>query len=349
MTRPRRTRARGPAFSLVEVLVAVLVLALGLLGLGAVFPTVLRQQRIATQTTMGISAQNTIAPILASNANFGEGGNGWAQFRYYVRDNQATKGDWVAIEPIGDSDFDRLGGYDLHNDPDPLRPPVFLPLSQRLFPTPFSSDAEPRFVWDLAARLTGDPASLDYPEDSPLLVAAFLRPVDTGIKTMINPDDPQARRFSLAESLIDPGLPRKARRGPVAVNKQGVPTYNGEVSLNNRYSTPVVLNVTGSGVPQSPLDQFVVKTDYFYGVQDEHVADTVLSAPGQRFLDRAGRLYTITRVERVSDRAIFTVDPPFPDTDASDDFSNADEDAVNPVIFVPQPTPIEPYVFTVNP
>lgn len=52
------------AFSLIEVLIGVLILALGLLGLAAVFPVVVRQQRTAADQTQGlIVARNAEAYI----------------------------------------------------------------------------------------------------------------------------------------------------------------------------------------------------------------------------------------------------------------------------------------------
>lgn len=328
------------AFSLVEVLVAVLVLALGLLGLGAVFPTVLRQQRLATETTLGISAQNTIAPVLAANASFGPGGNGWAELRQYVDLNAATDGDWVAIEPV-DNDFIKLGGYQFAT--------VFLPLSQRLFPVPFSSDAEPRFVWDLAARLT-DPTS---PATSPVMVAVFLRPIDQGINRALNPDTTSDKtdRYSLAASLIDPNIPNKARRNPVSVNRQGAPTFDGSRNPGSRYSTPVIAEATGPGVPGDSLDRIVIdQNGLLYGVDNVTVADTILSAAGQRFIDRTGTIRRVIAVARENGgRPYFTVDPPFADLDGDGDFGSEEEAAVNPIIFLPQTTTIEPFVFTVEP
>jgi prepilin-type N-terminal cleavage/methylation domain-containing protein len=54
------------AFSLIEVLVAIIVLALGLLGLGALFPAVIRQQRIATDQTLGVLAAEAARTTLTS-------------------------------------------------------------------------------------------------------------------------------------------------------------------------------------------------------------------------------------------------------------------------------------------
>jgi len=56
-SRPRPHRHRRPdGFTLMEVLIATIILALGLLGLAAVFPVVITQQKEATDASMALSA-----------------------------------------------------------------------------------------------------------------------------------------------------------------------------------------------------------------------------------------------------------------------------------------------------
>lgn len=64
MTTKALTIARG-AFSLVEVLIAVLILAIGLLGLGAVIPVVVREQRLAADATQGVIVANAARNMIA--------------------------------------------------------------------------------------------------------------------------------------------------------------------------------------------------------------------------------------------------------------------------------------------
>lgn len=342
------------AFSLVEVLVAVFVLALGLLGLGAVFPAVLHQQRLATQTTQGISAQNAIAPVLANNANFRPGGRAWDAIREYVEIEESSRGDWVAIEPVDSgSTLQELGSYILDDPNDPGNP-VRLPLAQRLYPLPFTTGEEPRFVWDIAARFSGDITSSNYPDDSPLLVAVFLRPIDPGIKrSFIQGSDPPVR-YSLAAILLGdpsnqgntPAL--KHRRHPISVDRTGVPTFDGRRIRGAEYSTPIVAQITGPGTGSGPRNILVI--DAVVSLQtDKDVATILLATPGQRFLDSRGHMYTVTGINDIAGKfRTINFDPPINnnDTNGDDSFNDAD---FNPIIFLPTATPIEPHIFTIQP
>lgn len=71
-------RARR-AFSLIEILVSILILSLGLLGLGALFPVVIREQRMATDSVVGTIASNNLRSMIS--ADFADG----ARVRYTQR------------------------------------------------------------------------------------------------------------------------------------------------------------------------------------------------------------------------------------------------------------------------
>ncbi len=54
------------AFTLIEVLIGVLILALGLLGLGAIIPVVVREQRAAADAGLGVTVANSAQKYLTS-------------------------------------------------------------------------------------------------------------------------------------------------------------------------------------------------------------------------------------------------------------------------------------------
>lgn len=63
-----RDAVRAAAFSLIEVMMAVLILGLGLLGLGAIMPVVVKQQRIGADAVQGTMAANSALAVLEGTA-----------------------------------------------------------------------------------------------------------------------------------------------------------------------------------------------------------------------------------------------------------------------------------------
>ncbi len=323
-------------FSLVEVLIAVLVLSLGLLGIGAVFPVIVRQQRIATQTTMGNSAKQGIKQILANNANFAADGRGWPAVRSYVVSNASNPGDWVPLE------VDRsTGNYDLDPDPnDPNANQVILPLSQRLYPLPMVSQTAPQFVWDMAARLI-EPGDIN---NSALEVAVFVRPIDPGIRRPINKQT--GKPYSLTTTLLDPfnEITGREQRFPVGVGRNGRPTFDGK----GMYSMPVVAELSLPGT--NPEPKFVLLDKVLSPNTDVAIATQVLSVPDKRFYGRNGKLYRVVSTTTLgsgsSKRTVFEIDPPIEDVNGD---AVADENDINPILFVPQNTPVKPFLFQVQP
>lgn len=312
-------------FSLVEVLVAVLVLALGLLGLGAVFPVIVRQQRIATETTLGLSAREAMGKILENSETFRDGGPGWPALRSLVQ-TQGKNGHWAAVVPNpGTGNYNLPGG-------------VVLPLSQRLYPLPFSSEAEPRFVWDFAARIA-DPQA----PTSPMIVAAFLRPIDPGIRPGRYKDSRGVMiPYSLTNTLLG-GVAAQDQRYPVSVDRDGRPTLDGR-RVDARYSTPIVATVQLPGVFKW-LDTFYFGAVVSSGTEDQ-VAAELLGAPGQRFLDRQGVVHRVTGTRTAAGQYAVSFEPPFPDPDGDGYF---EPDEVGPILFMPQPSAVDPLIFTVSP
>lgn len=266
--RRRRVARAALAFSLIEVLLAIVILALGLLGLGAVIPVVIRQQRIANETTLGVSAANNAESILRGRTDLrtpqtNTSGNQqaispWRAWRDDTTDGGLSEngtssgsnnrtGLWCVPE------FDRATGLvSLRLDssrvnfnlPAPQQDRFSIPLSQRLVPAPEPGGPPPRFVWDFVARRVvqidrlGNPLPVDPSAASsdPIQVAVFVRRIDPSIRL--------PGGVSLARALVDSNrLAEGSRRTPVAVDEQGRPRLNGVIGPeeNAGYGLPIVL------------------------------------------------------------------------------------------------------------
>lgn len=228
-SRAMRTHRLG--FSLIEVLIAIVVLALGLLGIAAVFPAVVRQQRDATETVLGVSIERSVreyllnhgpltAPSIAGS-DLGDPDNrrGWHVLSADTLFSQ--NGEWVPAASAG-TFGSQSGGAGIQNTTgtmalgDASSNAIFIPIAERLVPRPFTSEDEPRFVWDFVCRrvLRGTAPA----EDDPIQAAVFVRRVDPSIR--IPP------RQTLTSILVG-NVPVEVRRVAVASDLQGRPTSDG--------------------------------------------------------------------------------------------------------------------------
>jgi prepilin-type N-terminal cleavage/methylation domain-containing protein len=341
------------AFSLVEVLIAIVVLALGLLGLAAVFPAVVTQQRAATDAVMATSMENSITDYLRGNSVFNKASElffktttppglpvidqayqrGWqvltdnAAWSRPVAVDPATgfmpifSGDWSPIQPnltsigigldplTGDM---RIAGTDNGTTTDSTgnhREPFFtIPISQRLYPTPYASPSQPLYVWDFVARRvpagftppssasnpTADQTQLALQDDS-VQFAIFVRRIDTGIRKPSN-------KF-LSDVLTGTNLASSSdRRVPVAEQTtDNRPTYDGlggaTASASTNYSGIHKVEFALRDALPLPSRHTMPDPGSYIQIDPNNAAATL--APyarqvGQKLVDSFGVVHTVT-------------------------------------------------------
>ncbi len=330
------SRRHAAGFSLVEVLISIFVLALGLLGVAAVFPAVVRQQRTATDAVQGISIQRSVEQLLLSHEKLREDNartdptatqvigkrRGWSTL---AADTAfSPRGQWALANPLGGSVPSAPGiGIDLATGTMAVGQPggpegddqsyVVIPVSDRLMPSPFAGTADPRFVWDFVARRvagggaprgTGVDRTLRYNDDQ-IELAIFVRRIDVGIRT------PVGRR--LADVLTGRnGVTTEERRLPVTVDSNGLPRRDGRIVDGGGYSpilrmpfTRVALPVGETGydptqIVPAPTGALTAQVDNFNQI-------------GQKFVDDVGVVHEVVEFVRDSSTNAVTalrIDPP---------------------------------------
>lgn len=337
---PRRHRIHKRGFSLIEVLIAVTVLALGLLGLAAVFPVVVAQQRDASNAAAGEMFVSSIKSYLESNEVLDSPSRGWAAINPYLM-SITSKREWVMLHDGDPSvvEWNSISG-----------PSITIPLSERLWPASSSvRPAGPRFVWDIAA-LAPD-TTLSPPDDAGLVrVAVFVRPVDTNIRDRANPS---ASVWSLLQG---------AARVPVAEDRDGIPTRNGNGGSGGGYAELFGFDVTQvfnyssedrwTSNLGAPADGIVVSgvTD----VRGRTVGEvaSLLTRAGQRIVDRHGNVYRITASKALGDGAVMLrLDPPISDLVARSDDKplTISEDDISPFVASSVPPVVDPIILEKRP
>ncbi|MBI1189739.1 MAG: hypothetical protein GC200_03545 [Tepidisphaera sp.] len=308
-------RPSASAFSLIEVLIAVVVLSLGLLGLAAVFPTVLTQQRTANDGTLGASlarsaedylvgsALDTPSPRLDASGNpidltqgtYATDRRGWDVL---IADTMFSQNEeWIV--PGTGSLFtidSQTGDVTIGTGGSLIGQTVKVPIADRLYPKPYSGlGSTPRMVWDFAVRrrigsdfarlATGNGGGRTPSAFDSLQVAVFVRRIDSGIRTIGS--------TTLADVLTGTNLSDPMqRRVPVAQDRDGRPLNDG-------------VGLGGSG----PLNYSMVqKISYELGSYGPDGYSRIVFSSGsllrnyanqvgQKFVDQFGVVHTVTALE----------------------------------------------------
>ncbi|MFN7560018.1 MAG: prepilin-type N-terminal cleavage/methylation domain-containing protein [bacterium] len=373
---PQMTTTRH-AFSLIEVMMAVLILGLGLLGLGAIMPVVVKQQRQGADWVQGtMAAQSAMATVQGNARINAEFWRTWAQTKptsttgltppernfgnlipedskwWVVRADALTGsialGPSRSIEDFNNNVFQKQ--------------PVQIPLADRVYPTASAGVVKPNFVFDMAVRrlaprdLNANPPVV--PEGaSKVQVAIFVRRVDPEIRVYVPDLSPPRYLPSNADpdfayflALTDISRPTVERRWPVSEETGtalGEPTLSGRFE-NARYSQLLGVEVTFTPGTDWPRDRIVLgdpspnQDSFAAGV----VARNVIQ-PGQTLVDNLGNVYRVLgQDDRVSEPLAMRIDPPVPPWVPAT--AAGQPDSLSQVLVSLQP-PVAVLVQTVNP
>lgn len=295
--RPSSRSEAARAFTLIEVLLGVLILALGLLGLAAVFPLVVKQQREAQDVVVGLSAARGAESVLRGHFDLNSraitGARGFAAFATALSTGSVTRqpdGTVLWSQLLADSspvrtardlpvpgfprttEALRIGGSDQFSE-------VNIPILDRLLPL---GAASPTFVWDaavnLASPIVGTPPSGFVPS---LRITVFVRRIDSAIRLPVN--------TTLQEAI------RTGQRQPVALDPATrVPTLNGE-GVYARFFFPEVSGVYERfQTTRSSTD--AVGAPFSVVEFGQNTAESILAAVrqvDQQLVDVEGNVYTV--------------------------------------------------------
>lgn len=337
--------ASRPGFTLIEVLIAILILALGLLGLGAVFPVVISQQRDAVQTVDGESVASMAASIVRSSTetiDFTPWFNPAHDMGKHNSGDTFSTYEWIVgpLEPY--NDYQQRPGFVNDNHGPPSfdgsqdgywytelalldTPPTTaatlshaLSVADRLFPQPFSGQ-DPKYVWDIVVRrepISGRPQ-----------VGIFIRQIDSRISV------PKDQTLSDVLVLRAASPSANSPSLPVALDKNtGRPVVDnaGDNNDNIVYAAPQTLQVQ---VVEDHLDWLI-----FEDAGNPFIDTSIgfATQPGQKLLDNTGTVRTVLGLATGPDSDILNtrivrVDPPFKPSQAAVDAASYGEDENNPL------------------
>jgi type II secretory pathway component PulJ len=323
--------SKSRAFSLVEVMLAILILALGLLGLGAVIPVIVKQQRTASDTTQGVTVAKSAEAALLRRPEF----NPWSlsttppnAWEHLLRDDSSWSSHW---DGTGNGEDDHLwhpwttprnfiqpaDGDMFFNSPNASRSQkVALLMRDRLWPhesmqsvqvEPTGEDRyRPQFVWDIVARRvkTGTDFQNDDVEAGVIIngipeavqVALFVRRIDLNIRV---PRVTTGTQPTLRDVLLGLNLPNPTndRCVPVAVVSptDPTPTNRGTAGTGTlTYAYFLKLNARFSAARRDRIELF---QGALSTTGNAELLLTLASQPNQKLVDNFGNVYTVLRVD----------------------------------------------------
>lgn len=320
MTRQAITTRAG--FTLIEVLMAVFILAVGILGIGALFPAVIKMQRLGADATFGTLTTQSAQAFVAGHSYMPRGF--WERWARMNNSTLPPGGLWLPV------DVEATSGWAIIGQDDPATGTfderIVIPLAERLYPSDASGAGEPMLVWDMAVRRVSDGAGA-------VQVAIFARRIDQRIRL--------DRGASMYAAMTNTSLSEAQRRWPVSEDLAGVPLQNGQLGGGSRYSQPFTCAVQ---LPDPRVRDVLRLT----GVPSGRAMDRVyaqISVQGQKVVDNYGNIYTVEGPDPRprANRYDFKITPQVP-PDASVQYP------VRPsqILLTPQ-APASVAVFTVNP
>lgn len=315
------------AFSLVEVLLAILILAIGLLGLGAVIPAVVKMQRTSSDQTLGVVVAHSAKAQLLRHERFASNTpaepSGW---NLLLNDSTTWSSSgtslndhlWYPWEPSGDNSLDLDSG--IMSIGDPTSTGFEIGLNLRLWPerssqpTQFAQGSRdpyrPQFVWDFVARRVPTGAS----EPRQVQVALFVRRLDLNIR--VPQISPTRQPIALLDVLLGTnGITDVDRCVPVAVvsTANPAPTNRGNNAPGDRtYANFLTLDAAFNSTRRDHIELFVGSHSSSGGAE---TLLTLASQLDQKLVDNFGNVYQVTRIAEefgTPSSVTVVVSPPIP-------------------------------------
>ncbi len=306
-------------FTLIEVLIAVLVLSLGLLGLAAVFPTMIAQQRNAVDRTQGAIVAKVVEQTL-NEGQFLVNFRGLRRDFWFSADVQLGCGDGFDLDPYLNGNPTRPAMNFLWQ-PNWVWGPSGHVVGTNYIGTGEISVGAGRYLdfdcivqtpdvdsfsdndkWDepyyipVTARLFPQPFTGEEPryvwdfvarrtrvggDSTGLELAVFIRRLDPRIRV------PRGRTLS---DVLTPGRVSTSEfRFPVAMDPAtGLPSGDGVGVYSVPMTLPVIVQSSGS------LDEIVLDPGASSGEQD--LWRRIVATPGQILVDNLGNVVNVVRV-----------------------------------------------------